>query len=81
VIAMNRALAVCEARGVEEGRAALDALANDARLARYSLFWAARADLERRAGRPDDARALWERALSLARTDAERGAYQRRLRE
>jgi RNA polymerase sigma factor (sigma-70 family) len=81
VIAMNRALAVCEARGVEEGRAALDALANDARLLRYSLFWAARADLERRAGRPDDARALWERALSLARTDAERGAYQRRLRE
>jgi len=79
VVALNRALAVAEFRGLDAGRAALAALADDAKLAGYPFFWGARADVERRAGRPDEARPLYERAVGLSRSRAEREAYQRRL--
>ena len=79
VLALNRALAVAELRGLEAGRAALVALANDEKLAGYPFFWAARADIERRAHRPAEARPLYERAVSLSRSRAEREAYQRRI--
>jgi len=72
-------LAVAELRGLEAGRAALGALVEDDKLAAYPFFWAARADIERRAGRPTEARPLYERAISLSRSRAEREAYQRRL--
>jgi len=79
VVALNRALAVAELRGLDAGRAALAALADDVKLADYPFFWGARADVERRAGRPDQARPLYERAVALSRSRAEREAYQRRL--
>jgi RNA polymerase sigma-70 factor (ECF subfamily) len=81
VVAMNRALALVELRGLDAGREALAALADDARLARYSFYWAASADVARRAGRPRDARDFYERAIALAKSDAERRAYERRVRE
>jgi RNA polymerase sigma-70 factor (ECF subfamily) len=81
VVAMNRALAIAELHGVDAGIAALAPLAGDARLARYSFYWAARADLERRAGRPDDAAAHYRRAIALAASRAERMSYERRLAE
>lgn len=79
VVALNRALAVAELRGPDAGRASLLALSGDDRLSDYPFFWGARADIERRAGRSAEARAFYERAVSLSRNRAEREAYQRRL--
>ena len=51
VVAINRAIAVAETRGPAAGLAALDALADDARLADYQPYWAARAGLLARSRR------------------------------
>ena len=79
VVALNRALALAEHAGLDAGRKALTPLKDDARLARYSFFWAALADLERRSGNIAQARALYERAASLAESRAERVSYERRI--
>jgi predicted RNA polymerase sigma factor len=77
IVALNRGLAIAEVRGIAAGRVELAALAQEPKLASYSYYWAARADLERRDGRAADARAFYERAISHARSDAERRAYAR----
>jgi RNA polymerase sigma-70 factor (ECF subfamily) len=79
VVALNRALALAERDGVDEGRRALTALAGDRTLATYPFYWAARADLERRAEQPRAARSSYERAIAFARSAAERVSYERRL--
>jgi predicted RNA polymerase sigma factor len=79
IVALNRALAVAERDGVEEGRRQLAAVAGEKKLARYPFYWAALADLERRADRHDEARSSYERAIELSRSLAERASYQRRL--
>jgi RNA polymerase sigma factor (sigma-70 family) len=81
VVALNRGLAVAELRGLDAGRAALLSLEDDPKLARYSFYWAARADIERRSGRAAKATALFRRAATLAKSGAERRSYERRLRE
>jgi RNA polymerase sigma-70 factor (ECF subfamily) len=81
VVALNRALVSAELEGLAAGRAALLALSEDPKLAAYSFFWAARADIERRAGRSHTAHEHYRRALSLARTEPERRHYERRLVE
>jgi len=68
VVELNRAVAVAMAEGPAAGLELLDALP----LERYHLFHAARADLLRRGGRLDEARAAYERALALATNQAER---------
>src|SRR5262249_9177198 len=79
IVALNRALAVAELRGPDAGRDALLAVAEDEKLSRYPFFWAALADIERRAGRHAAARPLFERAIALARSRAERLAFERKL--
>jgi RNA polymerase sigma factor (sigma-70 family) len=79
VVALNRGLAVAELRGLNAGREALLAVANDEKLSAYPFFWGALADIERRAGRSAEARPLYERAMTLARSGAERLAYARKL--
>jgi RNA polymerase sigma-70 factor (ECF subfamily) len=79
IIALNRALAVAERDGVEEGRRQLDAVAGDKKLARYPFYWAALADLQRRADRHAEARSSYERAIELSRSPAERSSYRRRI--
>jgi RNA polymerase sigma factor (sigma-70 family) len=79
VVALNRGLALAELRGLDAGREALASLAGDPKLASYSFFWAARADIERRAGRIAEAKAFYERAVVLAKSRAERISYERRL--
>jgi RNA polymerase sigma factor (sigma-70 family) len=81
VVALNRALAVAERSGVDEGRRALAALADDGKLRGYPFYWAARADLERRAGQRAAARSSYERAIVLSRSPAERVSYERRLEQ
>jgi len=68
VVELNRAIAVAELEGPEAGLAILDGL----ELGHYRYFHSARAELLRRAGRDDEARHAYRRALELARTDAER---------
>jgi RNA polymerase sigma-70 factor (ECF subfamily) len=79
IVVLNRALALAELRGLDAGRAELLAVAGDEKLSGYPFFWAALADIERRAGRPAAARPYYERAASLARSRAERVAYERKL--
>jgi RNA polymerase sigma-70 factor, ECF subfamily len=76
VVELNRAVAVAEAEGLEAGLAAMDALEG---LDGYHYFHAARADVLRRLGRSDEARAAYERALELVRAEAERRFLERRL--
>ena len=76
---LNRALAVAERDGVDAGRRELIAVAGQRKLSRYPFYWAARADLERRAGRHAAAREDYEHAIALARSPAERVSYERRI--
>jgi RNA polymerase sigma-70 factor (ECF subfamily) len=76
VVALNRAVAVAMADGLEAGLALIERIDG---LDGYYLFHAARADLLRRLGRP--AGAAYERALALAPTDVERRFLQGRLHE
>lgn len=65
VVAINRAIAIAEARDPAAGLAALDALADDARLAPYQPYWAARAGLLARTGNFAEADQAYERAIGL----------------
>ena len=65
VVAINRAVAVAETRGAAAGLAALDALSDDARLAEYQPYWAARAGLLARMGDARGGRRAYERAIGL----------------
>jgi RNA polymerase sigma-70 factor (ECF subfamily) len=79
IVALNRALAVAERDGVEEGQRLLVSVAEDKKLARYPFYWAALADLQRRAGKHGEARSSYERAMELSRSPAEQASYRRRL--
>jgi RNA polymerase sigma-70 factor (ECF subfamily) len=81
VVALNRAVAVGWAQGPDAGLAAVDAIAEAARLEDYLFLSATRADLLRRAGRPAEAIPHYQRARELARSEPERRFFDRRLRE
>jgi RNA polymerase sigma-70 factor (ECF subfamily) len=76
VVELNRAVAVAEAHGLEQGLEAIDELEA---IDDYHYLHAARADLLRRLGRQDEARAAYERALALVHSDVERRFLQRQL--
>jgi len=78
VAALNRAVALAETRGAAAALAALDALADDARLAEYQPYWAARADLLTRTGAIDAALDAYQQAIGLERDPAVRGFLQQR---
>lgn len=79
VIELNRAVAVAMHRGPAAGLALVDALLARGELDDYRLAHAARADFCRRLGRNDEARAAYERALTLTRQEPERRFLERRL--
>lgn len=81
VVELNRAVAVAMVEGWDAGLRLVDELAASGRLDGYHLLPATRADLLRRAGRPDEARAAYEQAAQLAPTEAERGYLTGRLNE
>ena len=81
VVELNRAVAVAMRDGPEAGLALIDAILAGGDLAGYYLAHSARADLCRRLGRSDDARASYIRALELTRLEPERRFLERRLRE
>ncbi len=69
VVELNRAVAVAELDGPEVGLAVVDRLA----LTGYHAWHATRADLLRRLGRADEARAAYDEALALTANPAEGG--------
>jgi RNA polymerase sigma-70 factor (ECF subfamily) len=79
VVDLNRAVAVAMRDGPLAGLALVDAILAGGDLADYHLAHAARADLCRRLGRTAEARAAYERALSLTRQEPERRFLERRL--
>jgi RNA polymerase sigma-70 factor, ECF subfamily len=68
VVALNRAIAIGELQGPATALALVDELDLDS----YRPFHATRADLLRRLGRTSQAAAAYQRAATMAPTDAER---------
>lgn len=81
VVALNQAVAVAMAEGLEPGLAMVDALGAGGELDDYYLFHAARADILRRMGCHNDAKSSYERALALVTNPVERRYLTRRLNE
>ncbi len=79
VVELNRAVAIAMRDGPAAGLALIDALLARGALADYHLAHAARADLCRRLGRIEEARASYQRALALARQGPERAFLAKRL--
>jgi RNA polymerase sigma-70 factor, ECF subfamily len=78
VVAINRAVAVAETQGPAAGLAALDVMADDARLSDYQPYWAARAGLLARTGQRDAADEAYQRAIGLESDPAVRRYLQQR---
>jgi RNA polymerase sigma-70 factor, ECF subfamily len=72
---MNRAIALAELEGPEAALALLDGLD----LAGYRYYHSTRADLLRRLGRDDEARAAYARALELTERGPESRFLEARL--
>jgi len=81
VVYLNRAVAIAMSDGPEAGLTHIDALLEHGELANYYLAHSARADLYRRLGRTDEARASYERALALTQQEPERQFLQERIRQ
>jgi len=80
VVELNRAVAVAEAGDAQGALDLVDSLDAD-RLAGYTYLHSTRAELLRRLGREDEARAAYARALELTSDDRERRFLRRRLAE
>ena len=79
VIELNRAVAVAMRDGYQAGLDLIDAIFRRGDLRDYRFAHAARADLCRRLGRVDEARASYKRALALTRQAPERRFIEQRL--
>jgi RNA polymerase sigma-70 factor (ECF subfamily) len=79
VVALNRAVAVAMRDGPAAGLPLIDALLDSGALVHYHLAHSARADLCRRLGQVDHARASYTRALELTRQEPERRFLEQRL--
>jgi RNA polymerase sigma-70 factor (ECF subfamily) len=77
VVRLNRAVAIAEADGPAAALAIVDGLD----LPGYQYWHSTRAELLRRLGRADEARAAYRQALALARTVPERRFLERRIAE
>jgi len=77
VVRLNSAVAIAEADGPAAALAVVDSLD----LAGYQYWHSTRAELLRRLGRTDEARAAFREALALARTNPERRFLERRISE
>jgi len=81
VVELNRAAAVAMRDGPAAGLEIIDAILQRGELGDYRLAHAARAELCRRLGRSEDARAAYRRAVELTLQDPERRFLERRLSE
>ena len=81
VIELNRAVAVAMRDGPAAGLACIDDILARGDLRDYRLTHAARAEFCRQLGRTADARAAYQKALTLTRQEPERRFLERRLAE
>ncbi len=81
VIELNRAVAIAMHHGPEAGLRQIDAILRRGELKDYHLAYSARAELCRKTGRTNEARASWERALALTQQEPERRFIERKLKE
>ena len=81
IVELNRAVAVAMRDGPAAGLVLIDAILGRKDLLDYRLAHAARADLCRRLGRTDEAKASYQRALKLTKQAPERRFIERRLAE
>jgi RNA polymerase sigma-70 factor (ECF subfamily) len=81
VVELNRAVAVAMRDGPEAGIEMIDAILARGELADYHLAHSAKADLHRRLGNVAEARAAYEKALTLSQQEPERRFLEKRLRE
>ena len=81
VVQLNRAVAIAMRDGPEAGLAHIDAVLEHGELANYYLAHSARADMYRRLGRTAEARASYEKALTLTQQEPERQFLQERIRQ
>lgn len=81
VVELNRGVALAMRDGPEAGIAVIDGILKRGQLKDYHLAHSARADLLRRAGRTEEAREAYERALGLTRQEPERKFLEKRLSE
>lgn len=80
IIALNRAIAVGNAQGPEQGLVELRRIPNSAKLKDYPFYLAAQAEFLLLANRPDEATKHWENAAKLARNQSEKDFFQGKLR-
>jgi len=81
VVELNRAVAVAMCEGPEQGLRLIDDLLAREQLSDYHLAHSARADMCRRLGRIPEARASYEKALTLVAKEPERRFLTRRIEE
>ena len=79
VVALNRAIAIAQRDGPDQGIEAIERIADRDRLEAYPFLPATLGELERRRGNVSDARHYFGRALRLARSDAERRYIEKRI--
>jgi RNA polymerase sigma-70 factor (ECF subfamily) len=76
IVALNRAVAIAEVDGPDVALAIVDRLYEE--LVDYHAYFAARAEIVRRLGRSEEARAAYDRAIALAGNTAETAYLTRR---
>jgi RNA polymerase sigma-70 factor, ECF subfamily len=81
VAQLNRAVAIAMRDGPEAGLAHIDAVMEHGELANYYLAHSARAEMYRRLGRTAEARASYEKALTLTQQEPERQFLEERIRQ
>jgi RNA polymerase sigma-70 factor (ECF subfamily) len=81
VVELNRAVAMAMRDGPLAGLQLIDAILDRGDLADYHLAHSARAELCRRLGRSEEARASYERALALTQQAPERRFLEKKLHE
>ncbi len=79
IVRLNRAVAIAMRDGPAAGLALIDQILAQGDLDDYHLAHAAQADLCRRLGRTDEARAAYQRSLMLVKQDPERRFLEKRL--
>ena len=81
VVELNRAIAIAMHRGPEAGLPLVDAILERGELNDYHLAYCARGELYWKTGRLTEAKASWERALTLARQKPERRFIEQKIKE
>ena len=79
VVALNRAVAICQQQGAEAALALL--LPLQPQLASYHLYYAALADCYKKSQQPEQAQQALSQALALCQQEPERRLLQRQLQQ